>query len=204
MNPETLSHLFEPFYTTKEVGKGTGLGLSTVYGIVQQSGGHISVTSSPGAGTTFRIYFPHIVEQVEPETWRETRSEIVGGTETILLVEDEASVRHLVKQVLRRKGYHVLEAQHGGEALLICERYDRDIHLMITDIVMPQMSGRELAARLRSIRPALKIAYMSGYTDDAVVRHGVSEAGIAFLQKPFTPDVLLSKIRRVLDGGGEA
>jgi two-component system, cell cycle sensor histidine kinase and response regulator CckA len=204
MNPETLSHLFEPFYTTKEVGKGTGLGLSTVYGIVQQSGGHISVTSSPGVGTTFRLYFPHIVEQVEPESARETRSEIVGGTETILLVEDEASVRHLVKQVLRRKGYNLLEAQHGGEALLICERHERDIHLMITDIVMPQMSGRELVARLRSIRPALKVVYMSGYTDDSVVRHGVSEAGIAFLQKPFTPDVLLSKVRRVLDGGREA
>jgi CheY-like chemotaxis protein len=199
MDPETLSHIFEPFFTTKEQGKGTGLGLSTVYGIVRQSGGSIWVYSEPGCGSTFKIYLPRIQGAVAEGEERRPEPESPQGSETVLVVEDEEMVRKLTCQVLRTYGYQVIEAANGGEALLACERYHAPIPLMITDVVMPQMSGRELAARLQQLHPEMGVLYMSGYTDDAVVRHGLLDPAPFFLQKPFTPAALGRKVRDVLD-----
>ena len=199
MDEETLSHIFEPFFTTKEPGKGTGLGLSTVYGIVQQSGGSICVYSEPGRGTTFKIYLPRIVDSVaEPE---EKRSEPEGprGSETILVVEDDEIVLRLTCQALRRYGYLVIEAANGDEALLACERHVGTISLIITDVVMPQISGPELAAKLHPLHPETQVLYMSGYTEDAVVRHGFLGSALFFLQKPFSPSLLVNKVRDILD-----
>jgi len=200
MDEATQSRIFEPFFTTKDKGKGTGLGLSTVYGIVKQSGGYIWVYSERGQGTTFKIYLPRVVapaDSVPPVThW----SALPQGTETALLVEDEPEVRWLVRDMLQRLGYTVLEARHGIEAQVLGIQHQGPIHLLITDVVMPQMSGREIAERLTSEHPETKVLYMSGYTDDAVVRHGVLTADIAFLQKPFTPEALARKVREVLDG----
>jgi two-component system, cell cycle sensor histidine kinase and response regulator CckA len=201
MDKETQTRIFEPFFTTKEVGKGTGLGLSTVFGIVRQSGGSIWVYSEPGGGTTFKVYLPRAVQGdarpmpvfVEPTTLR--------GTETILLVEDQDEVRRVAQEILTRHGYHVIAAQNAGEALLSCERHPRTIHLMLTDVVMPQMSGRELAVRLETIRPEMKVLYMSGYTDNAIVHHGILDSGIAYVQKPLVPDMLARRVREVLDQG---
>jgi two-component system, cell cycle sensor histidine kinase and response regulator CckA len=199
MDRETQKHIFEPFFTTKEIGKGTGLGLSTVFGIVQQSGGSIWVYSELGKGTTFKVYLPRVDDAVDVLRPPGTPSSL-RGTETILLVEDEEQVRTIALNILRRQGYQVIPAQNAGEALLICERRPGDIDLLLTDVVMPQMSGPELAKRLASIRPEMKILCMSGYTDDSIVRHGVLETGVAFVQKPITPALLTRKVREVLDG----
>ena len=200
MDEATQSRIFEPFFTTKEQGKGTGLGLSTVYGIVKQSGGYIWVYSEGGQGTTFKIYLPRVVapaDSVPPVThW----SSLPQGRETVLLVEDEPEVRWLVRDMLQHLGYTVLEARHGIEAQVLSIQHAGPIHLLITDVVMPQMSGREIAEQLTSEHPETKVLYMSGYTDDAVVRHGVLAAEIAFLQKPFTPEAMARKVREVLDG----
>ncbi|MGH7350556.1 MAG: ATP-binding protein, partial [Candidatus Rokuibacteriota bacterium] len=216
MDVETRSHLFEPFFTTKEQGKGTGLGLSTVYGTVKQSGGHISVESDPGHGSTFTVYLPRAAVSVVPSSRRPApespaprpaaSSEVLtpGRGETILLVEDAQRVRAVVREILEMSNYVVLEARQGAEALEVSNRHAGAIHLLLTDVVMPQMSGRELAQRLATLRPELKVLYMSGYTDDAIVRHGVLAAGIAFLSKPFTPNALALKVREVLDEVADA
>jgi two-component system cell cycle sensor histidine kinase/response regulator CckA len=199
MDKEIQSHLFEPFFTTKAKGEGTGLGLSTVYGIVKQSGGNIWAYSEPGLGTTFKIYLPRAEEAVK--TYRPKIAPTVspGGSETILLVEDEEAVRAIVSKILQNKGYTVLEAHHGHEALQICKDHQGPIHLMVTDVVMPHMSGSELAERLTSLRPELRVLFMSGYPDKAIVHHGVLGAGTSFLQKPFALSALECKVRDLLD-----
>ena len=202
MDAETQSHIFEPFFTTKSAGKGTGLGLSTVYGIVKQSGGYIGVESAPGRGTTFEIYLPLVEEAAAGGKLRPALlAPRPGGTETILVVEDEMSVRRLTGEFLASNGYRVLEAQDGGEALQVCEKHRGPIHLLVTDVVMPGMSGRDLAVRLAGQRPEMKVIYMSGYTDDTIVQHGVLEEGILFLQKPFSLDELASVVREGLEVG---
>jgi len=199
MDAETLSRIFEPFFTTKEQGRGTGLGLATVYGIIRQSGGSIWVYSEPGRGTTFKIYLPRIEGPVAESEETRGEPESPGGTETLLVVEDDELVRKLTCEALRHYGYQVLEAANGREALLACEKLQGPVSLMITDVVMPQMSGRELADRLHQLHPEMRVLYMSGYTDDAVIRHGLSDTAMFFLQKPFTPSALAIKVREVLD-----
>ena len=199
MDAETQEHIFEPFFTTKGQGRGTGLGLSTVYGIVTQSGGHIRVKSEVGHGASFQIFLPRIDEQAGEYTESTDKAELPKGGGTVLLVEDEEVVRRMAREVLEMSRYKVLEAASGGDALLICEQYEGPIHLMITDVVMPQMSGRELAERLGTLRPEMRVLYMSGYTDDAIWRHGASDEGAFFIPKPFTPDALVRKVRDVLN-----
>ena len=199
MDAKTQAHIFEPFFTTKEVGKGTGLGLATVYGIVKQSEGYILVESVPGLGTTFTIYLPRVEEDAAPVPASPAPAVLPRGTETILLVEDDPELRALALDILRGSGYTVLEARQGNEALLVLERHAGPIHLLVTDVVMPQMGGRALAERLASLRPEMKVLYMSGYSEAAITQHGVLDPGTAFMAKPFTADELTRKIREVLD-----
>ena len=199
MTPEVRDRVFEPFFTTKEKGKGTGLGLSTVYGIVKQSGGNIWVYSEPGKGTTFKTYLPRVDEPLEEAGEKVVQKELTGRGETILVVEDEEKVRQLTVQILTKNGYTVLEASHGDEASHICEQHKGPIHLMVMDVVMPGMNGRQLAKSLEPHHPEMKVLYMSGYTDNAIVHHGILEKGLSFLQKPFTMDGLVRKVREVLD-----
>jgi PAS domain S-box-containing protein len=197
--PEMRARLFEPFFTTKERGKGAGLGLSSVYGIVRQSGGHIWVSSEPGRGATFKIYLPRVERPVLRRMPQPEKPPQHPSVETVLLVEDEAGVRALVREILRQRGYQVLEAADADDALRLCRDHDGRIHLLLTDVVMPVMSGRELAERVSDIRPDLRVLYMSGYTDNIVIHHGVNAGDTDFLQKPFTPAVLARKVREVLD-----
>jgi CheY-like chemotaxis protein len=195
----TQRHMFEPFYTTKEVGKGTGLGLSTVYGIVKQSGGDIMVYSEIGHGTTFKIYLPGINDSVENPKWKGDRTEGYSGTETILLVEDEDIVRKLVNEILTANGYNVLEASGGKAALEVCRSYDGPIHMLLTDLIMPGISGTELRSSVVKQFPEIKVLFMSGYTDDAVTLRGVLTSDIEYIEKPFTPDGLSRKVREVFE-----
>ena len=199
MSDEVKSHIFEPFYTTKEVGKGTGLGLATVYGIIKQSGGYIWVDSEVDKGTTFQIYLPPANMECETKQIQEVTDESAYGAERILLVEDEEIVRNLMRQMLETCGYQVIEASSGVEALEIFKQTDHKIDLLLTDVVMPLMGGRELAENLVNLQPHIKVLFTSGHTDDSIVRHGVNEADINFIQKPFTFDNLTNKIRDVLD-----
>ena len=198
MDAETQARLFEPFFTTKGPGKGTGLGLATVYGIVKQSGGSIWVYSEVGLGTTFKIYLPRVHGGSEGAEPMGVKVAPTQGSETVLLVEDEAAVRHLAREILQSQGYTVLEARHPGEALRLGAEHLGPIHLMVTDVVMPQMGGREVANRLASRRPEMRVLYMSGYTDEAIVHQGVLDAGTAFLQKPFSVTGLAQKVHEVL------
>ncbi len=200
MDSETQAHVFEPFFTTKEEGKGTGLGLSTVYGIVNQSGGRIVLSSEVGKGTTFKVYLPRVEEGVVPTV--ELKQNMISHpqrSETVLVVEDEDAVRAMTMEILERDGYKVLQACHGKEAFQVCGKYEGPIHLMVTDVVMPGMNGRELAECLTESRPEMKVLYVSGYTDDAIFRDGVLQAGMPFLPKPFKLETLLNSVRGVLE-----
>jgi CheY-like chemotaxis protein len=204
MDKEMVSRIFEPFFTTKEQGKGTGLGLSTVYGIVKQSGGHIDVASEPGLGTSFTVYFPRH-EGSGPVGAGAGGRDAVGGEETILLVEDEEQVRELARRVLERVGYTVLAASDAESAIALADRHAGHIHLLVTDMMLPRLGGREVAARLSIHRPAIKVLYISGTSDSAIARLRLIEPGTAFLEKPFSLDRLLRTVRQALgdaDAGG--
>ncbi|MCH8870532.1 MAG: response regulator, partial [Chloroflexi bacterium] len=202
MSEEVKAHLFEPFYTTKEKGKGTGLGLSTCYGIIAQNKGYIWVYSEIGSGTTFKIYLPSldVIPQGTERPSGTKSNELPRGSETVLLVEDEEQVRVLAARVLRQQGYTVLQASNGVEALSIASRHaDGEIDLLLTDVVMPLIGGRELSIKLRDIHPNVRVIYTSGYTDEAVIRHGMLKPGTDFVQKPYSLAGLTQKIRSVLD-----
>jgi len=202
MDQRTQARIFEPFFTTKELGKGTGLGLSTVYGIVKQSGGNIWVYSELGRGTTFKIYLPRVDDGAQEYKRAFELDHLVHGTETILLVEDEEMLRKLVHQTLSTYGYQVLDAANGEDALSLARQHQGSIHLLLTDVIMPSISGREVAGRLLESRPATRVLFMSGYTDDAIVHQGVLDQSANFIQKPFDPDALARKVREVLDQNG--
>jgi len=199
MDEDILSRIFEPFFTTKPKEKGTGLGLSVVYGIVEQSGGYIEVASEVGVGTTIDIFLPRA--EGRPEVSAPVPEQVAVGSrkESILLVEDEDVVRELAHRILRDCGYRVLEARKGEEALMLAELHEGPIHLLLTDVVMPEMSGRQLAENLTPMRPDIKILYMSGYTDDTILRYGIQAGDVDFLQKPFAPKALVAKVRQVLN-----
>lgn len=203
MDAETQARIFEPFFTTKKHGSGTGLGLSTVYGIVKQSDGFIWVYSELNRGTTFKIYFPRVQGEADKVARPEKKEDTaVPGTGTILVVEDEPLVRTLVVRILRGQGYNVLEASSCMEAMRTAEEFAGEIHLVVTDVVMPEMSGKLLATQIQAARPGTKVLFVSGYTNHAIVHHGVLDSDAAFLQKPFTPGILARKVREVLDSVG--
>jgi CheY-like chemotaxis protein len=199
IDPQMKPHIFEPFFTTKEVGKGTGLGLSTVYGIVTQGGGHIRVESAPGEGSRFRVYFPQVAGSPAPSAAPQ-RLVARGGSETILLVEDEPAVRRMAKEILARLGYKLVEASDPRSAQKLIAEYDQPIHLLLTDVVMPQMSGRELARQVTELRAGMKVMFMSGYAHESILQEGLLQPGSIFLRKPFTPDALAVKVREALEG----
>jgi CheY-like chemotaxis protein len=199
MDADTQAKVFEPFFTTKEAGKGTGLGLSTVYGIVKQHDGHIAVESEPGRGSTFRIFFPRVDGTPDPVDSGTAPGRSLGGRERILLVEDEAPVRAVARETLAAQGYTVLEARDVDDALRIAGDETRRIDLLLTDVVMPIMNGQTLAQQVHRIHPETAVLFMSGYTDDAIVRHSVLDPGPSLLQKPFTPTELTQKVRELLD-----
>ncbi len=201
MDEETQQHIFEPFFTTKEMGKGTGLGLSVVFGIVKQSGGSIWVKSEVGRGTTFSVYLPSVEAQVDVLEAPSTPKQLVRGTETVLLVEDDDLVRRIARTTLDMCGYKVLEAENGGEALLISQELKGNIDLMLTDVVMPRMNGRRLGQEISRLRPEIKVLYMSGHTYEETAPHGILEEGVPFIHKPFTPAALSAKVRELLDSG---
>jgi CheY-like chemotaxis protein len=198
MAEETLAHIFEPFFTTKELGKGTGLGLSTVYGIIKQSNGFITAQSQPGLGSTFRVYLPRVDQPADKVEVLGPVEANVQGSETVLVVEDEEGVRSLITMLLTRNGYTVLEAANGEDALDACQNRRGPVHLLLTDLVLPRMNGRELSERMAEYYPGIRTLFMSGYTDDAALKDGVLESRAAFLQKPFNMEILLQKIREVL------
>ena len=205
MDPETLARMFEPFFTTKGVGKGTGLGLATIYGVVRQNGGFIRATSAPGKGTAIDIHLPrHVGKDGAGLEEGGAPEEVPRGWETVLLVEDEPSIRELAASMLQALGYDVLSAATPGEALRMAGERAGVIHLLLTDVIMPGMNGRELARRLEAVRPRMKDLYMSGYTADIIASHGVLDAGTHFLQKPFTMMQLAAMLRKALDEGAEA
>ena len=199
MGQEVQAHIFEPFYTTKEKGKGTGLGLSTVYGIIKQSGGNIWLYSEPGKGTSFKVYLPVTEDEIETSVAPTADTSSQRGSETVLLVEDEEIVRKITKRLLEENGYNVLQAGSGEEAIRVFTRFKEPIHLLITDVVMPMLSGKDVADQIESVHPETKVLYMSGYTDEAIVHHGIVDADIEFIQKPFTERGLTRKIREILD-----
>jgi CheY-like chemotaxis protein len=203
MDEAVRRHIFEPFFTTKESGKGTGLGLSTVYGIVSQSGGSIWVYSEPNRGTTFKVYLPAL--PVSPKTSAVKAAELAfpRGSETVLLVEDEEVVRGLARQILEEAGYRVLVAPLGDEAIRLGTERAKEIDLLLTDVVMPGVDGKQVADRLSALRPGIKVLFMSGYTDESIVQHGILDPSVHFIQKPFTPMGLTKKVREVLDSNGK-
>ena len=201
MDAATQQRLFEPFFTTKEPGRGTGLGLATVYGIVKQSRGSIWVYSELGEGSTFKVYLPVTTEEVDAPVVVEMSPASLSGTETVLVVEDQIEARSVICETLRRRGYTVVEAANGPDAILKGRLPGLTIEVMLTDVIMPGMSGRRVAEVIRATRPELKVVYMSGYTDSAIVTHGILEPGVTFVQKPFATETLLRKIREVLDAG---
>jgi CheY-like chemotaxis protein len=198
MDTDTMSHMFEPFYTSQAPGSRTGLGLSIVYGIVKQNGGVVRVSSEPGLGTTVKIFFP--LAEADEQSLSETPAS-VRGDETVLLVEDEDGVRELLWKILTDHGHTVLEARHGRDALAVAADYKHPIELLVSDVVMPEMGASELSDQLLAERPGLKVLYISGYTSDEVVRRGISRQDAAFIQKPFTPEELMRKVRELLDQG---
>jgi CheY-like chemotaxis protein len=199
MDKETLAHIFEPFFTTKGVGQGTGLGLSTVYGAVKQNNGFINASSEPGKGSSFRIYIPRYVETtIETQTTASAES-VLRGDEVILLVEDEPTLLQMSKTMLERLGYNVLATTTPSEAIRLAGEYSGQIHLLATDVIMPELNGRELAARLQQSRPEMKCLFMSGYTADIIARHGVLKEGVLFLQKPFSKNELAAKVRKAFE-----
>lgn len=199
MDAETLSHVFEPFFTTKERGGGTGLGLATVYGIVKQSRGYVWAYSEPGLGATFKIYLPRAEGEPTPKAPEPAQEGVPRGTETILVVEDDHAVRALITRILDYYGYHVLAAAEGAGALEVARAYEGPIHLLLTDVVLPDMAGADVARRLLAERPGLRTLYTSGYTNDAAAARGLLHANAHFLQKPITPEALARKVREILD-----
>jgi len=197
MPEDVRQKIFEPFFTTKEVGKGTGLGLSTVYGIVKQHGGQIYVYSELGKGTTFKIFLP-ASQSKALEQEKEQAEAIPAGKETVLLAEDDATIRRMIQLTMESEGYTILAATNGQEAIEISSSYEGDIHLLLTDVIMPKLNGQELANTVQQSRPEMEVIFMSGYTDDAISHHGVLEPGVHFIQKPITPSILAKKLREVL------